>query len=246
MEEFKQYFPVLLSILSLIISVGLSISLLPLSQANLLISEDSNVIYHDRNGSGFVIQPTIKNIGKASAKNVRFQIFAIDSIRLNPRFSTSTFQNEMSKPFDDQLIPELQPEQTATFGEMYFNRYKNINFNGSTTSVDLEKNLAVLYLIYHLKYDDTINFLGTGNVEKDNYYFFVYNYSLGIGPDRVKTLVGSDYNNYIKENLTKYLSASAKNSDLLDYIVNKSMTNKELNLDLPKKINSSFLISSLN
>jgi hypothetical protein len=187
------------ALVGIFLTVLLYIHALPLSQANLLVSEDTIQFYWNQDHSLVAVVPAIKNIGRASAEEVRFRIYLAKLDSENAR---------ISKAFDDTIIHDLQPDQTAEFG--------NIQFAHSPKQS--------VIMIYHLTYKDTLGFPVLSWFKKiknteDNFFFFIYDFDQEFGKEKVGTLVSADYQK-IQNQLASFLESSRNDSDpkLLEFI----------------------------
>jgi len=188
--------------------------LLPLNQANVIFLESSEITHSindevmlsgDMLTSFDRIEPLIKNIGKATARDIKFRIYAIyfdESIK----FSSSN--DSIEKYFNDQIIHDLPSETTASFG--------TINLSHSTESCgrNLVEEKQQIALVFCLQFIDSLT-----KENKNRFLFFQYS----LGGSKFYSLIGADYWKVCDRLITKLEKEDRDEIDekLLEFIKNK-------------------------
>lgn len=192
--------------------------LLPLSQANVIFLESSNIMHSNsddviQSGNAMtsfdVIEPLVKNIGKAIAEDIKFKIYAVyfdDSLK----FPSSN--DSVEKYFNTQIVHDLPPETTANFGII------NLPHITENCERNLIKERQQVALVFHLRFTDSLFYLFPKNKIKDRFFFFQYN----IGGDRFYSLIDSDYQKIHDRLKTKLEKEDKDEMDkkLLEFIKN--------------------------
>ncbi len=166
--------PYIISILAFLFSIYTYYTTLPLQQANVIFSASDititpNVIIPGTDLTGDWIIPSISNIGKSSAENIKFTIYIVQS--------TSSVQ----QIFNDSLVTNLEPGEKVRFGA-FGPTYK------APSGIDMSG--ARVGIIFHLSYIDSLTKEQKNSVS-------MYTYSLG-GKDTITNLVNSNYKDIYK------------------------------------------------
>ena len=153
--------------------------LLPLSQSNVVFSESDIVITNllDRD----IVEPHFRNIGKAQAKDLQLQVFAVP---FDENIDVNTSGQKVIKLFDNKLIEYLEPDTKSSFGNFYI-RLDQTNLGHKEA------------LIFCIKYYDSI--------DNSNPYYKMFFFVQQIGANKVNSLTSDDYPK-IKTRLGEYLS----------------------------------------
>ncbi|KKS16488.1 MAG: hypothetical protein UU71_C0001G0026 [Parcubacteria group bacterium GW2011_GWB1_41_6] len=186
---------IILSLSAVIWTMGWSFytynKFLPLSKADVILSESDIVIIQSNSCGALetkscdIIQPIIRNVGKAIAKNISFKvyIFPIDNkvefVKDNPT----------DKVFDDKIVNSLSPQEVISFGIIALPHEVKAIKKENGKQVDFSTIGIKNILVFYLEYVDSIG----ENIE-EKYFFFNYI----TGRKGVSSLVGSDFqNNYL-------------------------------------------------
>lgn len=161
--------PTVIAILALIFSIITHYQILPLNEANIIVSGTGIEILNEKSDQIIIdkISPNFVNIGKSSAKNLRFKIYQVpfDGKR-----------GEVLRRFDDVVVQDVQPNENIDFG--YFS---NETKGGDISNPTILPRVA---LVFHLEYCDDLS---------DRYKNKVFMYHYRVGTSKVGTLVGADY-----------------------------------------------------
>lgn len=183
--------------------------LLPLQQSNVILPESeikisqSKGLIKEMYTSYDIVEPTIRNVGKATANNIKFRIYAV---YFNNELEFLTSGTSTIRFFSDKIIHELPPESSANFGQM------SIPHSAAECSRNLVADREQIALIFHLEYLDSID---KETPQKNKVFLFQYN----IGGSRVYSLIGDDYLK-IYDRLKMKLENDGDNEYLLNFINN--------------------------
>lgn len=171
-----------------------------------------------------VINPTLKNIGNANARNIRLEIhgcFMDDNINFKDVLyptSLQKYEGSCAKYWDDVLVSELPPDaENVGFGKSYIPFfYKK---DGKTDTL-WEKDFV---LIFNLTYIDALT-------DESRSFKSFYKYQIGAGffaqtanKPAVSHLLASDYAK-LYPRLLNELGKNAASSELTKYIQENSPT----------------------
>lgn len=189
---------ILISVGSLFFSFYTYLKLLPLSQANVVFSEQSIEILPniEKEPEKYdAINPTFRNIGKARAMNIRLQIYAL------PFDKNITWEGgkKIEKYFNFELIHNLEPDSSSSFG--HFKIFHHVYGATNNEKRDLASDEQNMALIFCLEYLDSISKI----VERRT---FLYHYV--IGTREVMSLISDDYDK-VKERLFEELKKDEGN-----------------------------------
>lgn len=185
--------------------------LLPLQEANVIFLESSNIMHSAENDqmksvdmlvSFDSIDPLIKNIGKATAQDINFKIYAVyfdDSLK----FTSSNDNIEIF--FNEKIIHDLPPDTIASFGSI------NLPHATESCSRNLLEEKQQVALVYYLQFTDSL----TGQ-NKDRIFLFQYS----MGADQFRSLIGNDYQK-IRNRLIKKIETNRGDEKLLKFLKSK-------------------------
>ncbi|OHA00793.1 MAG: hypothetical protein A3C07_01975 [Candidatus Sungbacteria bacterium RIFCSPHIGHO2_02_FULL_47_11] len=173
-------FAILISVLSLCFTIGFSIytyhKLLPLDRANVILTEP--LIIKGDNGT-IRVELTVKNIGRATAEDIKFTIYEF----YDPRVENRCGNNPRNNPrFNDTLFSKLGGGVSATFGNIILNNPTVGNKDPGVETVLLSK----------LEYKDAI----TSTYSNTTVQWFGWHYLIGEKEAKAFTLVRGDLDNY--------------------------------------------------
>ncbi len=152
-QEIKAIAPTILALVAVLFSWWTFEKLLPLSQSNIIFSENSIIIHPNQeskeDGRFDVISPLFKNVGKVPAYNLFVQVYGI------PFSENVTWDSgkKVERYFSSQLIHALDPESSASFGSFRVFHFPQ-DKNGK--SIDLAKNSERFAIIFCLAYHDLL------------------------------------------------------------------------------------------
>lgn len=156
----KNWIPISISTLALVWSVGWTYytynKFLPLSESNVVFSQDDIVVTPNASGQSVNIIPKIRNIGKADAQNIEFFIYKVDLIQT----SSTTLPKAVSL-FMHRVVNKVQPGASITFGSIEGGYAindeleKNDELANEVKKQLKEKGLTSIYLFY-LNYEDSV------------------------------------------------------------------------------------------
>jgi len=170
-----------------------------LQQANVIFLESSEI---SNSNYFYSVKPLIKNIGKATAKDIHFKVYGI---YLNELLKFPSSDDNKESFYNDHIVHDLPSDATASFG--WINLLAN---NGSCTG-DRVNDLQQVALIINIQFTDSLT-------DEDKFNVFLYQYS--IGAEKFSSLINKDYQK-IADRLIVYLEEaqkknSNKNSEVMD------------------------------
>jgi len=190
--------------------------LLPLSQSEVVFSEDDINVMVDLNNRKDIVQPELRNVGKSPARNTRLSFYAtfIDDPDSRILFLSNEGESaEVARWWrEEEIVHDLQPGASTGFGQVSIEHIKLvIDKEGKIKeTLDLAREKIQLVLIFQLKYED-----GLTNAERENLFFFQY--AVGSPDPIVSSLTNTDYNK-IRPKLTKYFEEVNDNPYVLDFL----------------------------
>jgi len=143
------------------------------------------------------IVATIKNVGKAEARNIKFRIYTFG-------FSEESTLGEPRR-FNDKLVHSLQSGESARFGTVIIGHLGKKGGKNYDMVVNKERSA----MLYHLEYTDSIS-----NEPQNRVFFFIYT----VGSNYVGSLICKDYEK-VQDRLENYFNEE-DNDYVLNYIKN--------------------------
>lgn len=192
-------------------SIHIYNELLPLQEANVIFLENSNII-HSQEGEQVLlegmtvsydsVEPLIKNIGKAVAKNIRFKIYAV---YFDESLKFPSSGDSVEKFFDEKIIHDLPPDAVASLGVI------NLSHGAEGCSRILPKEKQQIAIVHYLQFTDSLS-----RETKDRIFLFQYN----IGANQLRSLIGNDYKK-IKDRLIQKIEEGGNDEKLLNFLKSK-------------------------
>jgi hypothetical protein len=210
--EWKEYFAFAFSLISLFISWCTYNKLIQTNQAQIVIPQNEVKLLsvgppcqNEQNYSCDVINPTIKNIGKAIAEDVNIKLFGCF-----PDGQVIYNNLHCGKYWDTNLIGNLAPGEIGNYGDAYI-------YHTSTTTCGSTGSLVgrQIILIFQLSYKDTLT-------KKVQFNFSFFQYQVGLtrnidGGSVLKFLVYDDFQKMCPW-ISNDLKIAEAGRELLDYV----------------------------
>jgi len=213
-KDYLVYWPIVISVLSLVFSIYVNTQLNKTREAQVIISqpEIKVVSFAPRcpSGSDFPcdeIDPLVKNVGSVIAEDVRIEFFGC-FFNENITFTVNSLR--CVKYWDTKLISGLPAGQVSNFGVSYIT-HELIKNNRNITG---EK----FVLIFDLTYKDDLT-----NNKKEHFYFFQYNigeHTTATGGSAISYLTSDDYTKMCPW-LERDLFKAGAGESLLGHVYNK-------------------------
>lgn len=184
---------------------------LPLQEANVIFLESSNILHSQEGEQAQVedmivsfdsIEPLIKNIGRATAKDISFKIY---TVYFDESLKFPSSGDSVEKFFDEKIVHDLPPDAVASFGAI------NLPHGSESCTRILPDEKQQVALISHLQFTDSL----TGEI-KDRIFLFQYS----IGANQFRSLIGDDYKK-IKDRLIKKIEEGGDDEKLLNFLKSK-------------------------